>query len=314
MMNSKPSVAFHDVKALLPTACQKMNTFSSEILKTRGGRIGSGMGALLEALWGYMMNQALSEKGHDLEIAWFANNQYNDFACLDKTAEWNEQSRTGELFRIEAKSMNIGADESKAHFDVLYSELHEYDSLLILVWEWKNTGLNYFSPQIIDAFFDITMPIVLLRDDLHKARGGSFVDANTCPDGCSPNDCLHHGEPLNAAGKRERVSGPEITRPSSKVSYAANFGGLVRMLKTDNETARSIFRSLRKNNQAADDYISFIHRIFPSEEVNQYTINELRIVAKALGIEYKKLSKSDLLVKMRKKSDYMQALRDLLSQ
>ena len=151
-MSYNPGIAFNNVRELLPTALLKMNTFSSEVLKTRGGRIGSGMGALLEALWGYMMNQALSEKGCDLEIAWFTNNQYNDFACLEKGALWDEESRAGELFRIEAKSMNTGADESKAHFDVLHSELHEYDSFLILVWEWKNIGHNYFSPQIIDTF------------------------------------------------------------------------------------------------------------------------------------------------------------------
>lgn len=313
-MKNTPDIAFNNVRALLPTACQKMNTFSSEILKTRGGRIGSGMGALLEALWGYMMNQALLENGFDLEIAWFTNNQYNDFACLEKAAQWDEQSRAGELFRIEAKSMNTGADESKAHFDVLHSELHEFDSLLILVWEWKSIGSNYFSPLIIDAFFNLSIPIVLLRDELHIARGGSFVDANTCPDGCSPNDCLHHGEPLNAAGKRERIGGPETTRPSNKVSYAANFGGLVRMLKTDNEVARSTFRKIRKNDKTADEYISFIHRIFPSEEINKYTINELRLIANALGINYAKLSKTDLLVEMRKNPNYMQELRDLLSQ
>ena len=308
-----PNIAYTSVRELLPIACQKMNSFSSEILRTRGGRIGSGMGALLEALWGYMMNQALSEKGYNLEIAWFTNNQYNDFACLDKAAEWCENNRVGELFRIEAKSMNIGADESKAHFDVLHSELHEYDSLLILVWEWKNIDSNYFSPQVIDTFFNLTAPIVLLRDELHKARGGTFVDANSCPDGCSPIDCLHHGEPLNAAGKRERVGGPEITRPSNKVSYAANFGGLVRMLKTDNELARSVFRNIRKNNEAANEYISFIHRIFPSEETNQYTIHELRIAASELSINPAGLSKADLLTKMRNTPNYMQILRDSLS-
>ena len=313
-MQNTQDIAFNSIRMLLPTACQKMNDFSAEILKTRGGRIGSGMGALLEALWGYMMNQTLSENNLDFEIAWFTNNQYNDFACLIKSAEWDENNRDSELFRIEAKSKNIGADESKAHFDVLSSELHSYDSLLILVWEWKNIGLNYFSPQIIDTFFNFTMPIVLLRDELHKARGGSFVDASSCPDGCLPNDCLHHGEPLNAAGKRERIGGPETTRPSSKVSYAANFGGLVRMLKTDNEVARSTFRNVRKNDKAADEYISFIHRIFPNEEVNQYTIGELRTVANSLGINFAKLSKSDLLVEIRKKPDYMHLLRDLLSQ
>ena len=86
------------------------------------------------------------------------------------------------------------------------------------------------------------------------------------------------------------------------------------MLKTDNEIARSIFRNIRKNSEAADEYISFIHRIFLSEEANQYTINELRIVAKELGIDFSKLSKTDLLAELRKKPNYMQTLRDQLSQ
>ena len=169
-MDMGPGNAFHIVKTLLPMACHKMNVFSSEYLRTRGGRIGSGMGILLEALWGYMMNQTLSDNGHRLEIAWLANNQYNDFACLEKAAAWDGESREGEMFRIEAKSMNVGAEESKAHFDVLHSELHEYDSLLIFMWEWKNTDSNYFSPQIIDAFFDNATSIIFLRDELHKAR------------------------------------------------------------------------------------------------------------------------------------------------
>ena len=47
------------IKDISVKACMKMNEFSSNVLKTRGGRIGSGMGALLEALWGYMMNQII---------------------------------------------------------------------------------------------------------------------------------------------------------------------------------------------------------------------------------------------------------------
>ena len=45
-----------------------------------------------------------------------------------------------------------------------------------------------------------------------------------------------------------------------KVSYAANFGGLVRMLKTNNSESRSKFRELRRDNRIVDEYVSFIHR------------------------------------------------------
>ena len=39
--------------------------------------------------------------------------------------------------------MNTGADESKGHFDVLKNELEEYDSLIILTWEWKSISVTY---------------------------------------------------------------------------------------------------------------------------------------------------------------------------
>ena len=60
---------YEQIARLANIACQRMNSFSSQILKTRGGRIGSGMGALLEALWGYMMNQIILEETElDCEI------------------------------------------------------------------------------------------------------------------------------------------------------------------------------------------------------------------------------------------------------
>lgn len=108
---------YEQIAHLSNIACQRMNEFSSQILKTRGGRIGSGMGALLEALWGYMMNQIiLGETDLDCEIAWFPDNQYNDFSCIRRDAIWDAATRAGEYFRIEAKSMNTGADESKPFF------------------------------------------------------------------------------------------------------------------------------------------------------------------------------------------------------
>ncbi len=136
---------YEQVAYLSNIACQRMNDFSTQILRTRGGRIGSGMGALLEALWGYMMNQIISQENSlDCEIAWFPNNQYNDFSCIRRDEVWDATSRTGEYFRIEAKSMNIGADESKAHFAALDSEIEPNDALLILVWEWRKIDDFHF--------------------------------------------------------------------------------------------------------------------------------------------------------------------------
>lgn len=294
-------------------ACEKMNEFSSKILRTRGGRIGSGMGALLEALWGYMMNELILERDDlDCEIAWFPDNQYNDFSCIKRDAVWDADTRTGEYFRIEVKSMNTGADESKAHFAALDKEIEDNDVLLILVWEWKQTDEQHFSPIVIDSFFDRASGVAKLRDALHIARGGSFVSSDSCPDHCVPASCRHEGEPLNASGKRERLSGPESTRPSLKVSYAANFGGLVRMIKTDNQNARTVFRTERRTNPIADHYISFIHRNYPNEEKNQYTAEELRRVVDYLHIEVASNNKDELYRRLSEYENYQQYLRDLL--
>ena len=35
------------------------------------------------SLWGYMMNQIITEEQKiNCEIAWFPDNQYNDFSCI----------------------------------------------------------------------------------------------------------------------------------------------------------------------------------------------------------------------------------------
>lgn len=301
---------YEQIAHLSNIACQRMNEFSSQILKTRGGRIGSGMGALLEALWGYMMNQIiLEETDLDCEIAWFPDNQYNDFSCIRSDAVWDAATRAGEYFRIEAKSMNTGADESKAHFAALDSEIEPNDALLILIWEWRRVDNAHFSPIVIDCFFDRAKGVAALRDALHVARGGSFVNSARCPDGCLPHCCTHNGEPINAAGKRERLSGPNTARPSLKVPYAANFGGLVRMLKTDSQNAKTIFRDMRRKSPIADHYISFIHTNFPSEEKNQYTIAELRTAASMLGIEISGGNKDVLYHAIRSVDGYQTVLK-----
>jgi hypothetical protein len=295
-------------------ACERINTFSHEVLRTRGGRLGSGMGSLLEALWGYYVNQVLHNAGGDAaacEIAWLSDHEYNDFACILRDQNWVSVTRIGELFRVEAKSMNVAVDESKGHFDEIVVNIGEWDLLLVLIWSWEVADEFRVYPHIKDFFIGRAIPIALLRDRLHIARGGSFVSRVACLDACDPETCLHHGEPLNASGKRERLSGPETARPSAKVSYAANFGGLVRMLKTGSDTARREFRQIRAEDDVAHDYISFIHRNFPNEEVNQYLASEWKQVARNLGIDIRGLSVPQVIERVRAARNYQDALRNL---
>lgn len=255
-----------------PRVIDEINAFTFQTFRTRGGRLGSGMGSLLEAMWVYYMNNILQNQGglaRDCELGWLQDHEPADFACLLRNAEWDSATRQGELFRIEAKSMNIGVDEAKGHFTNLSRETSEHDQLLVLIWSWTSSGGMYFWPQIHDYFLGNALPIIRLRDDLHLARGGTFVQAGACPDGCLIPDCTHAGEPLNAKGNRERRSGPVVCKPKN-LDCAANFGGLVRMLKTDNSEARYIFRRLRSSNHVMHEYISFIHKHFRSEEINQY--------------------------------------------
>lgn len=295
-------------------ACKRINAFSHEVLRTRGGRLGSGMGSLLEALWGYYVNQVLHNAGGEAaacEIAWLSDHEYNDFACILRDQNWVSVDRIGELFRVEAKSMNMAVGESKAHFDEIVVNIREWDLLLVLIWSWEAADEFRVYPHIKDFFIGRAIPLALLRDRLHIARGGSFVSRMDCPDDCDPETCRHHGEPLNASGKRERPSGPETTRPSAKVAYEANFGGLVRMLKTGSNSARSEFRQVRAADDIAHAYISFIHRNFPNEERNQYLAAEWKQLARNLGINTKGLSVPEIINRVRTVQAYQEALRNL---
>lgn len=225
---------------------KEINGFTLKTFQCRGGRLGSGMGTLLEALWGFYSRKALNERSPDeYDLAWIVDNQYNDFALLRAGVNWDSGARQGELLRIEAKSMNLGAKESKGHFDPLLKEIGEDDLLLALVWRWTavdaSAGLVY--PEVVGEFLAPAAEIAELRDALHLARGGSFVGAGECPD-CEEADCAHVGEPLNRNGVRERLEGPPSAEgPSTR--YAGNFGGMVRMLKTSGEVARAVAQQQR---------------------------------------------------------------------
>lgn len=312
MQQNVKTAAFATIAASSQAACEQINSFSSQVLLTRGGRVGSGMGGLLEALWGYYSNVVLSEReGVNYEIAWFPSHQFHDFACVFIDLAWNPDTKDGELFRIEAKSMNYGADESKAHFDVLQEELDDYDALLLLVWDWADVDSQRRYPKILDSFFGPASPIAKLRDALHLARGGTFVNRLDCPDNCAPHTCTHHGEPLNESGKRERLSGPDSCRPSARVSYAANFGGLVRMLKTRRSEARRTFRRLRREDAISKRYIDFIHRNYPNEERNHYSRGEWNLVAQQLGINPSGRDLADLHKEIRTDSRYSELIQNL---
>jgi hypothetical protein len=278
-----------------PTVIGEINAFTLATFKTRGGRVGSGMGSLIEAMWVYYMNRTLQNEGaaaRSCELAWLQDHEPADFACLYRGAEWEPATRQGELFRIEAKSMNIGVEEAKGHFANLAHETSEHDQLLVLVWSWTTLENKYFWPKIQDYFLGPALPIIRLRDQLHLIRGGSFVSRDSCPDGCSATACTHEGEPLNASGKRERRTGPKSCRPAN-VDYAANFGGLVRMLKTDSDSARVAFRKIRREDDVAHRYISFIHAHYPAEEVNQYRKGEWAAMLKLAGIPSGNVSSAD---------------------
>lgn len=299
-------------------ACKRINQMSRVLLKTRGGRRGSGMGSLLEALWGFYTNQVLSKvdpEAQACELGWFSDHGYNDFACVLKGAEWDSDTRSGELLRIEAKSMNALADESKGHFDELIEKLGTEDLLLILIWTWETVDSaisRQVYPFILDHFIGKAQSVAFLRDALHLTRGGSFVDRNSCPDGCDSETCKHYGEPLNAKGTRERLSGPNSCR-AANVSYAANFGGLVRMIKTDSDSARQEFRRIRASDDAVHDYISFIHRNYPDEEANQYLAEEWKTLAQNLGIQIAGLAKKEIINLIRKTHpNYQDQLRLIL--
>jgi len=256
--------------------------------------MGSGMGTLLEGLWLFAVNRELAHRfASRWELAWLPDHEYNDFALLDTAGAWNRGTRGGEVLRVEAKSMVLGADESKAHFDVPVEQIGEHDQLLVLLWNWEANG-DRVQPVVVDWFLGAARDVAALRDALHLARGGSFVDRTSCPDGCDPAACQHHSEPLNASGRRERISGPASRRVSDKVSFAANFGGMVRMLKTNNGNARDALRRVCVANPTARRYAAFVWRHLPREELNQFSVADWRACAGRHGIPTSGLSKNEL--------------------
>lgn len=234
-----------------------LNRFCRETLVARGGRMGSGLGTLLEALWGFHANRQLTDGGIPAELAWLVDNEYNDFACVESSSHWDSTTREGEFFRVEAKSMNIDAEESKGHFDELVDKIDPLDQLLVILWRWAAIDDWRVVPEIHSWFFGNARDVAILRDRLHVARGGTFVLREDCPDACDPLMCTHDGEPINANGVRERRTGPVSTR-GKKASYAANFGGLVRMLKVRGSDARRALADEIESNAVAAAYVNFI--------------------------------------------------------
>jgi hypothetical protein len=310
-----PEQAREEVIAATPIACQEINTFSKKVFKTRGGRMGSGMGVLLEALWAYYVDQGRPARvagNEGWEIGWLPDNEYNDFACIQCDMPWEsdaKKGRKGEFFRIEAKSMNKDADESKGHFDELQGNLADLDLLLVLIWWWKPIERGRVCPIIVDHFIGPARPVAVMRDKLHTARGGSFVERSRCPDGCKPAECTHHGEPLNSEGNRERSKGPDSCR-SKKSPSQSNFGGLKRMLGAVG-AARKVFKEARAVDHVAHAFISFMHKNFPSQEESCYSTDDWKEVASNLGIPVGNLPKSKIVAKVRPFSGYMDALRRL---
>jgi hypothetical protein len=204
--------------------------------------------------------------------------------------------------------MNIGVDEPKGHFTELVRNIGPHDQLLVLTWNWEEVDDWRVYPMVKDFIVAPALPIANLRDELHIERGGCFVLEKACPDNCTPQPCTHIGEPINEAGVRERISGPASAR-GAKVSAANNFGGLLRMLKTNNESARRVFQRHRKESDVAHAFISFIHENYPTEEANQYPANAWETIAAENGLDITKLKK-DQIIEMVRSS--VPGYRDLL--
>ena len=63
------------VQELNSRAVENLNRLAGEVLQTRGGRQGSGLGSLLEALWGFMVNKELANEHPKtlIDLAWIPN-------------------------------------------------------------------------------------------------------------------------------------------------------------------------------------------------------------------------------------------------
>lgn len=242
-----------------------VNAFTEQVFHTRGGRIGSGMGNVVEALWGFHLNSILKkEKNIPYELGWIYGHEYNDFACILREEDWNPETKEGELFRVEVKSMVASADESKAHFDRLQHEFADNELLAVFLWDWTlvtNQTKNVY-PAILDYFVGYALPIAQLRDVLHLERGGRFIQEGHCPDSCKVQPCSHVDEPLNASGVRERRSGPEASKGAG-VSYAANFGGMLRMLGSRGNSGKELLKKEYDSDPTKARFIDFMARNFP---------------------------------------------------
>lgn len=268
MRNNRRSLAHAAADTIITSThvtVDAVNAFTEQVFHTRGGRIGSGMGSVIEALWGFHLNSILKkEKDIPYELGWIYGHEYNDFACILRGEDWNPETKDGELFRVEVKSMVASADESKAHFDRLQHEFAENELLAVFLWDWKviaDQPKNVY-PAILDYFVGYALPIAKLRDALHLERGGSFIQKGNCPDGCTIQNCTHVGEPLNASGVRERRSGPDSSKGAG-VSYAANFGGMLRMLGSRGKNGKDILKNEYASDPTKARFIDFMARNFP---------------------------------------------------
>jgi hypothetical protein len=256
-------IAYREILRVTPTAIDDVNAFTSQAFQTRGGRIGSGLGGVIESLWGFYANKRLLAEVIPVELAWIANHEYNDFAAIIRDYDWHPDIAGGELLRVEVKSTVRSADEPKAHFDRLRKELQATDILAVFVWDWvsvSETSKRSY-PKILDFFVGNALEVGELRDALHLARGGSFVTSDSCPDRCVARPCQHEGEPLNKAKIRERKTGPMASR-GDKVSFMANYGGLKRMLGLRGDEATAVYASFKNAGSDASKYIQFYERNF----------------------------------------------------
>lgn len=267
MQNNRQSLAHSAADKIITSThatVDEVNAFTKQVFHTRGGRIGSGMGSVVEALWGFHLNGILKkEKNIPYELGWIYGHEYNDFACILRNEDWNPETKEGELFRVEVKSMVASADESKAHFDRLQHEFADNELLAVFLWNWApvtNQSQNVY-PAILDYFVGYALPIAQLRDVLHLERGGSFIQKGHCPDGCNIQHCSHIGEPLNASGVRERRSGPEASK-GQRVSYAANFGGMLRMLGSREKSGKELLKKEYASDPTKARFIDFMARNF----------------------------------------------------
>ncbi len=93
------------------TAVDSVNDFTVQVFHTRGGRIGSGMGSVIEALWGFHLNTILNEDENiAYELGWIYGHEYNDFSCILRDEDWNPETQQGELL-----SMAISFDPLSAN-------------------------------------------------------------------------------------------------------------------------------------------------------------------------------------------------------